>query len=717
MSVCEPHEIWQVMDGWARKIRDAERGEARDALIAALLQSDDLDELAHELLEDPAGLDAWLTRHKRILGGDAIEALRRAMRARCDRIEAERRAARSGIRVAEPGEAPPPLPQVLGREDLPPMTVPPGYLLRGSGIWRVVETELGATEVRIAHRPILVTGVLRDLDGGAESWHLEWSGAQATEGWGAAIVPASAVQDPRSFVQLRNAGAPVPMRWARDLAAWLDDLAELNSDTLPRAWHTSHLGWCGEGGRLGYLWGRTLIREDGERPCDVAPGRWGRDHVRLAIAEDDGRAQLADGCHAHGTYDGWVRGVTEVLEHPRVLLGVYASLAAAFLGVVEDAPNAIVDWAGETSRGKTTTLMLAASVWGRPSLVGSGVVRTWDVSPAGIEQLASMAGCIPLILDDTKRAQTRGRESADVVATILYQVAAGQGRGRAKPDGMRRTATWRTILLSTGEAPATSFTRDAGARARVLSVLGSPLPDDSGPLIARLRAAIDENYGHAGPRIVAWLLQHRAKWVKLRERYAARVLDWTEEAGGSPVAARLAQTLALIELGARALHDVLGVPRPMRDPMIEALNAAERSAEDADQPAAAAAAVYSWAVQHASEFWGHHVTERSGDPRAPAKGWAGVWRREDNWSEIAFLPDSLRRVLAFLGYRFEDIVPRWFERGWCSRDGKHLGHKRKIDGKADRMIILPRSMLDPTAPHLWGPRGEGDQPLLDEEIA
>jgi putative DNA primase/helicase len=714
MSTAEtPENPWDLMDALVRAVREAPaKSEERDATVADLLAQGPWAALAAEA---PAGLEAWLARHKRHIGSDAAKSIRAAVR------DARKEAARPALRVASPSEPAPGLPDALNRADLPDLAPPEGWECSARGIWRLqVGPDGGVTPVRISHRPIVVTGVLRDLDTDARSLVVEWS--HEVEGWGRATLPASETQDPRTFIGLRDAGAPITARNARDLADWLDALEEGNAQSLPRAWHTHRLGWAGEAGKLGFLWGRRLLHQAGERNCDAPPAEWGTDHVRLAIPADDGRAQLADGCKAKGTLDGWRAAIRQILDQPRVLLGVYASLAAPFLCVIPDAPNAIVDWNGETSRGKTTTLRGAASVWGRPEHMGDGLMRTWDVSPAGLESLAEMANCIPLILDDTKRATTRGDGGA-VVASLIYQIATGQGRGRGRPDGMRRTSTWRTLLLSTGEAPATSFTQDAGARARVLSITGSPLPDDSAGLVAQFTAGVLENYGHAGPTLVRWLIDNRHRWPGIRAHYAKRVEYWTAQAGGTPVAARLAQTLALIEFGGWALHKVLGVPENDESPMGIALAAARLSSDDADRPTSALLAVYSWAAQHSQEFWGRHQVDREGNPRQPGKGWAGRWAQSKAWAEIAFVPAVLDRTLAFHGFNPNDVIPRWQERGWIDMDGTHRGKKREINGVDLRCVCIRRLTFESVSgpgPHRSPPPhfgGDLDHTDSDGEIA
>lgn len=697
---------------WTARLTAAKVSE-RAAIVGAAVTDGSL--AGWLLALPPNEAEGWLVTNRTAVGARQADAMRRKLAAAAkDRANAAARAARLE-RAVQRMVAPLTVGEIMGREDLPRLDVPGGWKLEDGRLIECVDEGTGEdaeiVERFVAHRPIVTTGVLVDLDTRERAIVVEWPDDRIMGSWDQAIVPAAMTQDPRAFISLRNRGAPVAHRNARELAKWLDDLEARNADTIPRAHHTSRLGWQGEGGGLGYMWGRTLLTPDGDIDCDVAPAKWGANHVRLAIPPDDGRAQLADGCCSSGTLDGWLRVIERALPYPRVMLGVYASLASCLLGLVPSAPNAIVDWSGETSRGKTTTLAIAASCWGRPELTGAGVMRTWDVSPAGLEQLAEMAAHMPLILDDTKRATTRDRD-ASIVSSLIYQIAAGQGRGRARPDGMRRTATWRTILLSTGEAPATSWTQDAGARARVLAIRGSPFPDESGDIVAELGVGVREHYGHAGPALIRTVLKDPNAAARIRAAYDLACDRWALKAGGGAVGGRLAQMLGLLSIGADALHDTLGLPRPPTDPIATvALHAVQSGADEADRPSAALAAAHEWACVHSADFYGRHATKRERIPHEdghyridvvdvqPARGWAGVWTAGEHWTEIAWDPGCLARVLDDRGFAIEDVLPRWDERGWLKAgDGRHLGVQRRIKHERSRFYAITKEAVDTVLP-------------------
>ena len=129
---------------------------------------------------------------------------------------------------------------------------------------------------------------------------------------------------------------------------------------------------------------------------------------------------------------------------PRVVVGVYAALTSALLNILE-ASNFILDYCGETSIGKTTTQLAAASVWGLPS-AGSqgGLVLGWNATQVFIERYAELLNDLPIILEDSQTADPR------TLTRAVYMLANGVGRGRGSPRGLQGVTRWRGVTISSG---------------------------------------------------------------------------------------------------------------------------------------------------------------------------------------------------------------------------------------------------------------------------
>ena len=271
----------------------------------------------------------------------------------------------------------------------------------------------------------------------------------------------------------------------------------------------------------------------------------------------------------------------------------------------------------------------------------------------------------------------------------MYDVASGRDRGRGSTKGLRQSGSWHTVLLSSGEAPATSFTQDGGTRARVLTLWGPPFgraDDTTAPLVHRLNQAILQNYGHAGPRFIEFLQSRRADWPTWREKYHQVQNAYLEKAGGNPVVGRLCGYFAALDLAAGLAHAALELPWSYRDPIEALWNDLISGAEEADVAARALITLMSWARGNQASFYGRH------GERVPSQGYAGKWDMRSDWSYIAFLPHRLNDLLSDFGYEPEAVIRAWHDRGWLATDkGNNRRQKRvRLDNEQRPWTIAIR---------------------------
>ena len=648
-------------------LRGAPDAAGKAAAIGAVLRDREaLASLARWAAGDPDGYEAAVLDLEAVPGASSrVASLRAAVRRAVAAVEVEQDEGERTTRESAPVDDP----------EVGAVAVPDGWDLAASGVWheRVVDGERVVS--RVTSTPIAVVEVLESLRGDhAERVRLRWR--RGSGAWCDQILPRSAVRDARRVISLADHGVDVGSPSARGLVMWLSAQESEGGQMIPRSAISDRMGWLGESGELGFLVGESHVPTPARRRCALD-------------VSDPGRAQLASSMEPSGTLHGWREAVARVSEYPSVMLALYASLAAPLLGILSEAPSAILDWSGGTSRGKTTSLSLAASVWAHPRK-GQHYVHSWDATPAYIEGAADCLRHLPLCLDDTRDAKDPA-----ALERLIYTYAGESGRGRARPDGLRASLEVRGVLLSTGEQPITSFGGSGGARARSLCLRGWPLGDAGHHVAVELLAALSEHHGVAGPAVVRWLVDHADQWGELRAMWRADRAG-AAEASSSNVGKRLAALWAFLAAGARLAHDVLGIPVPAKDPLVFAGESADQQAEEADRAAVAVAACYAWACAHEAEFWGREVRDKStNEARQPSSGWAGRWTRA-SWDEIAWVPGCLERVLKYEGFRPEEILSAWVDRGWLAVDGKNRGRKRSIGeyGGAPRCLVLPRSVIE-----------------------
>lgn len=529
----------------------------------------------------------------------------------------------------------------------PGLNVPYGYVVDG----RVTDAE-GAV---VCSAPVCLSSVARDVEAGTVRVTVRW---RARGTWHAIEVDRAGIADARRMIALASNGFPVNSGNSGALVAYLAAFEAENEARLPEERVVSRLGWHGDSFVLPH---RTL----GGPPLRLVAG--------------DGQAQRASALRPKGTWEGWCAVIREVVAgYPSCLLAVYASAAACMLAPL-GLPGFAVDWSGNTSRGKTTTLRVGSSVWGRPE-EGGGFVSWAAPSIVSHCAMAAFLHSIPVCLDDTRRGRP------NVIGPLVYALPSGIDPQRGNADGsVRVTRTWRTVLLSTGEASLGSFSDGAGAEARVLHIQGAPLGEETPENAAAAEAIRDrllEHYGHLGERVVEYVLAHRDV---LKERHAALLAAYTGTAA-TAVGHRVAEYVATVALAAEVCV-ALGVPGDADEAVSCAAGALTHSETSADKPAQALVEVGAWARMNRGNFV-HPNTESDA---VRTGGFLGYWHSTHLYVQTSMLHDRLKAM----GYDAAAVMESWRRTKVIECDAGRRERKVRLPwGEQTRMTAFPWASLE-----------------------
>ena len=142
-----------------------------------------------------------------------------------------------------------------------------------------------------------------------------------------------------------------------------------------------------------------------------------------------------------GSLNTWKETVAaSCVGNPLMLLAVSQSFVGPMLGPL-GLEGGGFNFRGKSSRGKTTLLSLAASVWGAPKFV-----QSWRTTDNAMENMASCCSSGLLALDELHLV------SARCAGDIVYMLANGRGKQRMSTAGMVKPVdTWVVATLSSGE--------------------------------------------------------------------------------------------------------------------------------------------------------------------------------------------------------------------------------------------------------------------------
>lgn len=591
----------------------------------------------------------------------------------------------------------------LGLPDGVKLQAPGGWRVTSSGVEMVkVSPDGEARFVEVAPAPIVVCGMARDVVRGGSSPPDEWlelAWRWPGEGWRRAEVPREKALQAREIAALASCGAPLSSVTAASVVQYIAAFEAANRRALPVKDVSKAMGWQPGGG---FLLGDTFLGDDGG----------------VALVGDSDTLQDVGAWAVNGSWEVWRDAVHEIMdERPMAALGIYAALCSPLLHFLQLEEGFTVSWDGHTSRGKTTTIAGAMSVYGDPKRL----VMSWDTTTVGVERTLALRCHLPTALDDTKTAPRRA--ASKMIPEVIYMVTRGETRTRGqRAEGTRAKQRWLGVLLSTGEQPITSFSEDGGAVARVLSIRGAPFGEDSAANAAaseRLKRVVRRNHGHLGRRLIAYLVENMDRREEIEARYWELHENYTEHATG--VGRRLAAHVALLALTAEIAHDELGLPRFALDPIDAAWAALQEGEGEADKPREAMEAFGTWAASNQDKFWGRHRTEQdkpTGRPIEPHGGFYGEWAAgEKTWEYIGVRREVLVKVLTEWGYDL-GVLHSWKQRGWINvttdpRSGKaSTSTLVTINGVRNRRVIaILRAALESGEPDHGEPEYVETEPL------
>ena len=234
-----------------------------------------------------------------------------------------------------------------------------------------------------------------------------------------------------------------------------------------------------------------------------------------------------------GTLQGWQEGVAGyAVNNPMLAFAISSAFSGPLLDLVRPDGGGGYNLQGASSRGKTTCLEGAASVWGKPD-----PLLTWRATSNGLEGIAAARNDGFLALDEMSQVEPKEAGS------IAYMLSNGSPKVRgAKDGGTRAMWQWRLIFLSTGEQTLEDKLGEDGKRTRAGQEVRVPdVPCPAGGMFAdahglpgfaefaeHLKAQARKHYGHAARVFLDHLCrewEHRdALQTRLREAAESWIL-------------------------------------------------------------------------------------------------------------------------------------------------------------------------------------------------
>jgi len=564
-----------------------------------------------------------------------------------------------------------------------PWVRPPDYLS-----WGWYEMTAAGLHARKDDKPVFIAapfeilGRSRDPDGNGWGRYLRWSDPDGRVK--ERFVSDSALQgDPGPLAAgLADAGLRIERPKQREFAAYLSGGEPAGRVTVvPRTgWHTigGHEVFVLPAGGIGPAAAGTVILEPSVRgPYE-----------------------------ARGSLEDWQQGLAALAaDHALLVLAMSAALAGPLLHLA-GMEGGGVHFYGPSSKGKTTLLQIAASIWGRGGT--PGYLRSWRATANGLEGVAASATDTALILDELGQVEPRD------AAAAFYLLSNGTGKARAgRNGGLREPKTWRCMILSSGEIRAADKLAEdktkrarAGQLVRMLDLpadrgLGFGVFDHAGPdndaakLAGSFKEAATDAYGTAGPEYVRLLLAEGVTGEVIRG-LVADFLAANVPAGADGQVQRAAQRFGVIAAAGALAAGLRLVPWP-DDAAGKA--AAWGFATWLDGRGGTAPAEERQAIEQVRYFIEQHGNSRfenldkGPDEQRSVINRAG-YRRGSGTDLEYLIPSDPWKLDLCNGLEPVAVARALSKAGYLDKPLNGFQHVRKIHGQNKKVYVLRASILD-----------------------
>lgn len=562
------------------------------------------------------------------------------------------------------------------------LVIPSPYAVDENGaVWLHTGFEDEAKRL-ITPRPILVTRVFTDMHRNGE-YRVELQFQTSRGNWQAVTVPRALAGSRMLSAELLRHGALVDDTSIAEVIKWLTAWQARNGKALEPVRCVDRAGWCEDQFALGL---DRVFAPAGKTPL-AFDMQYDQSRLFTALGSNAENVEVAVAAHAQALN-------AAATASNDCAIAIYAALTAPLLRPF-NLPNFAVHLCGDSSKGKTSMLRCAASVYGDPN--NAAWVPSWNTTLNGLEQHAAQLCDLPVCFDEA------GAGDPDAIQTGLYMLINGVGRQRMTRElTMRRTLSWQTVVISTGERELATEQAATGAQVRVISL---PI-DGFGELDATGVDAIrNACSAHAGAFGMAWL-QHivdiaadPTRLLRARERLAIHreSLQAIARRSGNPLNARIADYFAAM-MFAEGMAVELGLSDPGERSRVQRVF--ELRCSDTDDLGGGAPQTLHDRVLDALEGWpasapstfpqltestdGHGV-----DAATSSRQVVNGYLREDG--AVCFLPDSLKEFLAAKQLPWTRAVMRGLVKtGRLVREpsAQHATCRIRVNGRRIRVYIL-----------------------------
>jgi uncharacterized protein (DUF927 family) len=359
-------------------------------------------------------------------------------------------------------------------------------------------------------------------------------------------------------------------------------------------------------------------------------------------------------------------------------------LSSALVGMISgdtEIDNPIIHLSGDSTTGKSTALMFAASLYGSPNPKEKGIFSTWNATKNAIlAKLRDNHGIIA-VLDEASMSKVKD------FSDIIYMLAAGSDKERLNKDAeIKDKKEWNTTIISSGEhSLASKSNENTGLGMRKLEFSNIEWTE-SAEHSDIIKTAVLGNYGYLGVDFANALIDMgKDEVIKLFRDWIDKCHDKMDK--DDKFAKRLSKPMALIMTSAEIAREKLGIELNLEEILQFLIKTQSNSGRSNDIGMRAYEYFLDRYTIHSEKFIRRNI--RNTQEIKPREIMGEYVIKSNQPNEILILTSVLKKMMNEGG--FEDInivLNKWRDKGILDCDANRYTRKRSIGGTSKRVNVI-----------------------------
>lgn len=521
--------------------------------------------------------------------------------------------------------------------------IPFPYKVIGNALYKtdtkIKRGEEDSREIMVARHVPIIKRELHNVERSQVYYELTWTdrGNAVSE-----LVQGGTIAIKKDLMQLADKGFACNDNNAKQLIDYFDKVLAFND--IERGYMIDRLGHIKKG------LAHPLLATD----YDILPN-------------DQGEKQLLEAFQVSGTVDSWVEEIfNKIKGYPNALFFVLSSFASILLHDLKIDPF-IVDLTSSTSKGKTTALKIAASVWGTGDFVNE-----FNATKVSVERKAAFLNSFPLLMDDSRKADEK------LLQSFVYTFSGGKSKGRGSINGSQREQTWRNIMLTTGEVSLNEYASKAGgAAARIISLTDSPFSNINHKFFTEIYESLEKNHGVVGFEFLKKYLEKKDEYLPQFFRAKDHYLNKSQ---GNEVLTRLSLYYATVHFAGQLLRKLLNIDLDLK-PLDKLFDEVALANKAIDKPKELLEELLIKLDSSRRDIFYNY----------PPNNIKALYKNDI----VCLMPSFLKE---FLGPEEKMIRKEWMDRGFTEstiRNGRNVDYQLvKHHGSSFRVVLLNKKLVE-----------------------